>query len=474
MAKSTTDQLQMFSPETSGASDSTTSSPASEDGPLPPSLLVGLPIDPYGAVPVPVSLSVRRDGAKVPTIHGICGPTSFASPAPSGPLSSWENRLRARLAMLGSTESPLIWEARTTPAGRSISRLRPWTPRRSASASGGARWTAPTVVDAESRGYQMSGGKTYLTLPGQMAEELAKPAPWATATAHERTSMPRQVDHGEQLANQMAAAPWPAVTAQINDGDPEKKAQRRAALKIKHGSATGNGMGMGTAEVMRLAPWPAVQASAADAGHTSRSGDRKDELLLQGLMRENSPQEGYWRAPNVVDAKGGTRKTAVGESMVQLSHQMVDTADSALAPGFWSAPTSSESGPDFAKARRSNTGEKVETQMAASATPWAAPRAGDWRSGSSQVGAQALRPGGSMLPEQMTESSSGAATSGPGGPAPSGSSATTTKRGGSPTPAHPCWLQGFPAVWLLGAAWATQSASRRRSKSSPRSSKAKT
>ena len=65
---------------------------------------------------------------QVETIRGICGPTSFDSPAPSGPLSSWVSRLQARLASIGSTESPLIWREKATPAERSMFRLAPWTP----------------------------------------------------------------------------------------------------------------------------------------------------------------------------------------------------------------------------------------------------------------------------------------------------------------------------------------------------------
>lgn len=68
--------------------------------------------------------------AKVPvqTIPGTCGRTSIASSPPSGPLSSWESKLRERLAMVGSTECALIWRKKITPAGASISRLARWTP----------------------------------------------------------------------------------------------------------------------------------------------------------------------------------------------------------------------------------------------------------------------------------------------------------------------------------------------------------
>lgn len=410
-----TDQLQMFSPEILAASANATSSPESAAGPLPPSLLACLPTGPYGPEAAHVSLSVRRDGGKVPTIHGICGPTSFASSTPVGPLESWENRLRARLATLGSTESPLIWEARVTPAGSLISRLRPWTPRKSGSGSGGRRspWRAPQAGD-------------------------------------ERAALSSERRDQTMLAHQM--------------------------------------------DLSARAPWPAVQA--ADAGASSRSGDRKDELLLKGMMRANSPAEVSTRStPRATDGENGSPNCSFSGGGTPLPAQMAQVSASPRA-----TPKGSDAGPDFAKHDRSATGLSLQAQMAEAqeARPRAAPRAGDWRSGSSQVGAAELRPGGSMLPEQMTESelTKAAPWSTPvsteltrghgiydqggsplvhqmieteaGGPAPTGSSATTAKRGGSPTPLHPCWLQGFPAVWLLGAVWATRSASRSPRKSSKR------
>jgi hypothetical protein len=399
-----TDQLQMFSPETSGGSPNATSSPASGDGPLPSSLLVCLPSDLSGLDPVPVSLSVRREGGKVVTMNGISGPTSFASSTPAGPLASWENRLRARLGTIGSTESPLIWEARATPAGRSISRLRPWTPRRSGKGSTGSPWPAPLAMEHAKGGPRLSDD-------------------------------PKQ---GHDLATKMFLAPWPAPDA--STGGPRPPDPKR-------------GEAPGLAMVMTAAPWPAVQASAAAAGHTSRSGDRKDELLLQGMMRENSPVS-PWATPRASDHKK-TPKDGRGPN----SHEG-DPLPVQMAP--WRAP---QAGDERAALDSSSLDQEMLAHQMDKARPCAAPRAGDWRSGSSQVGTSSLRPGGSMLPEQMTETQDRTAEQA-GGPAPSGSSATTARRGGSPTPVHPCWLQGFPAVWLLGAASATRSASPKPSKSS--------
>lgn len=340
--------------------------------------------DLFGAGPVPVSLSRSQAKGWVPTMSGICGPTSFASLTPAGPLASWENRLRERLATLGSTESPLIWEVVATPAGRLISRLRPWTPHKSGSGSTGpesdaTRWPAPTAEDF-----------------ARSDETIAKVQAIRLARAGQTTTP-------LYLGDVMRRVPWAAPTAV----DSSMRGYQRAGDKI-YLSLPGQ-MDERLSKPQDPATWPAVQANSA--GNSSRSGDRKDELLLQGMMRENhepahwrgptagenrggayadpakaearmvsghtinledqmvsAHERSTWRAPNVVDAKGGTRRTAVGQSMVQLTHQMADT--SAMDRG-----------------------------------------------GLTTVG----------------------------------SSATTRKPVGSPTPAFPCWLQGYPAVWLFCA-----------------------
>ncbi len=201
------------------------------------------------------------------------------------------------------------------------------------------------------------------------------------------------------------------------------------------------------------APWPTPSVANATGGQSSRSGDRKGEMLLSGLMREaeastwSTPRasdgekggpnmafsaggqplpaqmhqnEAMWRSPNVVDSKGGTRK---GEGQVQLTHQIADTA-------VWATAR--------AEAGRANGSVKhicgkrgagnIEDQMAATALT---------------------------------------------GPTPNGSSATTAKRG-APNPVFAFWLMGFPEEWISGALAAMRSYRKPRSKSSPRSGKSST
>lgn len=108
---------------TSSASRSAISSQVAASGPSQLDLLDGLMTSPCGLGVAPVSRSRPPVKGKEPMIQGICGRTFIASFAEDGPLSSWESRLRARLATVGSTESALIWRRKDTPQGRSISRL---------------------------------------------------------------------------------------------------------------------------------------------------------------------------------------------------------------------------------------------------------------------------------------------------------------------------------------------------------------
>ena len=149
MAKSTPGQLSMWHLMTSEPSPSAISSQASADGGSPSVSPDGQTTGRSGQDLARASRSASQAKEPVQTIQGTCGPTSIASSPPVGPLSSWESRLRERLAMVGSTECALIWREKVTPAGESISRLARWTPPTSDSGSTGsqATWATPTTRD---------------------------------------------------------------------------------------------------------------------------------------------------------------------------------------------------------------------------------------------------------------------------------------------------------------------------------------
>nr|WP_253682358.1 hypothetical protein [Stenotrophomonas maltophilia] len=155
---------------------------------------------------------------------GICGPTSFGSSVPDGPLSSWENRLRRRLARTGSTECLLTWKESTTPAGRPLSRLVPST--RPIAGIDSGLWPTPMAHEAR-LGYQRRRGDTkgsqesLTTVVVNVSAPLDDPriaGLWPTPTASLADKGVRSTEgaireaarnHGPDLAAVSVAAMWP-------------------------------------------------------------------------------------------------------------------------------------------------------------------------------------------------------------------------------------------------------------------------
>jgi hypothetical protein len=313
---------------TSPDSRNATSSPGSEDGPSQHAWPDGTTLDLFGAPPAPVSHSRKLANGAEPMIQGICGRTYIGSSTPPGPLSSWENRLRERLASIGSTESALIWRPQATPAGLLTSRLSPSTLHTNGTGSIGSPWPTPNSRE--------TGGGSY-----------ADPA-----NAAARRDAGHQVNLQDVMVASASRALWPTVTA-------------------------------------------------GDGGLTSRSGDRKGELLIGGMMRAAS-----WITPSARDWKDTHRMEAEREDgrerVDQLPRQMIENPNRAT----WTTPTATDA-------------KQVPYRMA--------------------NGRKCL-----TLDGQVRESATAH-----GGPEPSGSPVTTTRSGGSPTPAHPCWLMGFEAAFLF-------------------------
>ena len=149
MAKSIPGQLSMWHLMTSEASPSATSSQASAAGATPCASPGGQMTGLCGRAHAPASPSALPGKAPELTMPATSGPTSTTSSPPSGPLSSWENKLRARLGTGGSMECALTWREKITPAGASIFRLARSTPRTFASASTGLlqTWRTPATTE---------------------------------------------------------------------------------------------------------------------------------------------------------------------------------------------------------------------------------------------------------------------------------------------------------------------------------------
>jgi len=257
-----------------------TSSQAADCGQSHLALLDGLTSGRSGPAHARVSRSRSLAKEPVPMIHGICGPTSFGSSVPPGPLSSWENRLRGRLAMVGSTESPLIWKAKVSPQGRSISRLAPWTPPTSANASTGARW--PTVKSSTG-GADPNSRETGLSLQTYLSR-------WSTARASDgEKGSPNQSfgAGGEPLPAQMHKAHW--VTASARDW---KDTPGMSTVRPDGGSR----LDQLPRQMVATAYMPTPTVADVQGGRKHRSGARANEPLLNGICHGATALSG--QAPN--------------------------------------------------------------------------------------------------------------------------------------------------------------------------------
>lgn len=240
----------MLNPQTSPDTGSATSSPASPVGPLQLDLLGGPTTASSGPAAPRASRSPSRVKAKPRMTIGTCGPTSFASSVPDGPLQSWENRLRRRLARTGSTECLLTWKQRTTPAGRSLSQLVPSTRPTEGIACG--LWRTPNahVVDAKSNVVKLEGRKPSDPQVG-LADQVA--ALWPTPTASLADKGVRSTEgairevtrnHGPDLAAVAATALWGTPLAQQANGEPEQFLQRK-----RDSVARGKSMGISLSDL---------------------------------------------------------------------------------------------------------------------------------------------------------------------------------------------------------------------------------
>ena len=107
---------------------------------------------------------------------------------------------------------------------------------------------------------------------------------WPTASARDWKGVDRTtIDRGNARPLNEVVAHWSTPDAFVsNDGEqPETFLARRAAVKAKGI----NGNGMGTPLAMQAKMWSTPSVADVTGGRSSRSGDRQDEMLLNGQSR---------------------------------------------------------------------------------------------------------------------------------------------------------------------------------------------
>lgn len=262
-------------------------------GPSQLDLLDGLTTPHSGRDHAPVSHSRRRGKASEPMIQGICGRTFIASSVHAGPLSSWESRLRERLAMVGSTEFALIWREKTSPQGQSISRLAVSTRHTNGTGSIGSQWSTPRASDGEKGGPNQSFGAGGQPLPSQMHQ--AERAFWPVMLASDvqkQSENPetgrRRMGKGQQIglntfmamtaesSRQMVQEPqatWPTVQTNLSyQEDPAKHDARKTRMQERHGRYQGENLPTLMGSVQRCATEPIGQTPSGSNAMTEKRG----------------------------------------------------------------------------------------------------------------------------------------------------------------------------------------------------------
>ena len=196
------------------------------------------------------------------------------------------------MADYGSTEYALTWKHWDMQSGPPICALRASARRTSGNACGG--WPTPQALSFDqSHQPGMNAGmhKTIGFLSGwptpQMHDAVGAKTPEQVAAMRKRTQA------GVSNLNEVCQlSGWPTPVAQPANGEPEDFLRRK-----RESVARGHQMGICLSDlqmVAKLSGWPTP--NAMEGGATSRSGDRKDELLMGGLVRG-------WATPTWADAQ---------------------------------------------------------------------------------------------------------------------------------------------------------------------------
>lgn len=239
----------------------TTSSPASAAGPQRYGSPAGQTTNPSGleAAPAsPLAAPAKEKAPGTPGIYGLSGLDSSRSTADSTVFQSrLESRLRARLAVYGSPEYDLRWKHWDIESGPPICALR--ASGRRTSDKGFTGWRSP---DSNERGGAIQD-------PGKVLSRIEN-------------------GHQVNLEDQAILSGW--ATPKPRDCKSESATEENIAKHWAH--SRGKDLNK---QVEHLSGWPTP--NSMEGGQTSRSGDRKDELLMGGLVG--------WTTPRATDAKCG-------------------------------------------------------------------------------------------------------------------------------------------------------------------------
>jgi len=271
-----------------------TCSPGSAAGPTPCNSPDGK--HPSGQVLAPVSPSAPPGSARPKRTSATCGPLFSGSSPSAGPRLSLASRLAASLGGNGSPEYTLTWTRSaieyhgTSRRITSSTTFRLRASGRRTSGSGCTGWRTPQQGNADQgpkslEHYQRCRRtcESQITLTDQ-ARLAGWPTPMAGTPAQKGYNEAGNTDSGRKTMELVSG--WPTPKTPTGGGF---TGERKPGAK--------GGRFHKTEDVALLAGWPTP--GAAEGGSTSRSGDRKDEPLIGGLVRGLAG----WATPTHGDAQ---------------------------------------------------------------------------------------------------------------------------------------------------------------------------
>ncbi len=189
-------------------------------------------------------------------------------------------------------------------------------------------WATPRASESENRtthdAPSHESGQHGKTLAGQAGTQVEL---WATPTSHERTQAPRQVDHGEQLANQADTWQTPTATDSKNRGYTYSQGDKDQAFPTLVGQAQNS-------------LWPTPDANVFQDGEDSQTWLARRERLKETAQNGNgcgtllAMAASLWNTPTATDYKGST---VPGAGRGQLSEQ-TETMGETQEPEVWPTP----------------------------------------------------------------------------------------------------------------------------------------
>jgi len=268
------------------------SSPESQAGLKPCDSPAGPPTDRCGPEVVPASHSLVLGSAGAKTTPDTSGPSSAAL-SPSASLQfALENKLRARLAAYGSMEYVLTWKHWDMKSGPPICALRASARRKSGNGCSG--WPAASARDW--KGTNSPGNE--LTHNARPLNEVAMLTGWPAANASDWKGPNNPGEKRSVWDNDLPATARLVGWATARSEDSESTGAHRgipdtltsqarlagwAAPRARETVRSAEFSKGRTPNPMELTGWPAP--NAMEGGSTSRSKDRKGELLIGGLVR---------------------------------------------------------------------------------------------------------------------------------------------------------------------------------------------